>query len=139
MIITQALAGERVPIYGTGTNVRDWLYVEDHCDALALVFESGRNGRTYGIGAGAEVTNLELAGMVLDRVDAATGNPPGTSRELIELVADRPGHDFRYAMDTTRIAGELGWSAATPLDAGLDRTVRWYLEHPAWVAEVGEG
>lgn len=134
--LTRALGGEPVPIYGAGSNVRDWLYVEDHCDALELVFRTGASGATYGIGGESESTNLELIYQVLDIVDEILGNEAGTSTRLIEFVDDRPGHDFRYAMDITRIRQELGWSPQTPLHVGLERTVRWYLENPQWLAAV---
>ncbi len=138
-VITRALADDPVPVYGTGANVRDWLYVGDHCDALALVFERGVTGATYCIGGEAEFSNLDLAGMVLDELDVARGLPVGTSRHLIEFVTDRPGHDFRYAMDISRIRSELGWSPSVDLRHGLARTVRWYLDHPEWLRMVTAG
>ncbi|MCB2224385.1 MAG: dTDP-glucose 4,6-dehydratase [Actinobacteria bacterium] len=136
VVVTRALAGERVPVYGRGENVRDWLYVGDHCDALALVFEEGATGETYCIGGDAEATNLDLVGMVLDAVDGARGAAVGTSRELIEFVTDRPGHDFRYAMDIAKIRAELGWEPSVGLAEGLARTVDWYLSHREWMEEV---
>ena len=136
VVITRALAGEKIPVYGRGENVRDWLFVEDHCDALALVFEKGALGGTYCIGGETEATNLDLVRMLLDRVDAVSGAQPGTSAGLIEFVEDRPGHDYRYAMDISKIRAELGWSPAVSLDDGLGRTVEWYLANSAWMAEV---
>lgn len=135
-VITRALAGEKIPIYGRGDNVRDWLYVEDHCDALALVYEQGADGETYCIGGEAEATNLELVRMLLDLVDSERGVEPGTSAGLIEFVTDRPGHDFRYAMDITRIRTELGWAPSVSLQEGLARTAAWYLRHGEWMATV---
>ena len=136
VVITRALAGERVPVYGKGENVRDWLYVEDHCRALSMVFRDGRSGATYGIGGESETTNLELVTLVLEMLDQELGNPPGTSTALIEYVQDRPGHDFRYAMDITRVKSELGWTPTTGLEEGLKTTVRWYLENPDWISTV---
>ncbi|MBU1226747.1 MAG: dTDP-glucose 4,6-dehydratase [Actinobacteria bacterium] len=136
VVITRALAGEKIPVYGRGENVRDWLFVEDHCDAIGLVFERGTAGETYCIGGETEATNLELVRLLLDLVDAARGADPGTSAELIEFVTDRPGHDFRYAMDITRMRSELGWSPSVSLREGLARTVEWYLDHRDWMADV---
>jgi dTDP-glucose 4,6-dehydratase len=136
VVITKALAGEGVPVYGEGRNVRDWLYVEDHCRALSQVFKSGRSGATYGIGGESETTNLELVTLVLEILDQEQGHPLGTSTALIEYVQDRPGHDFRYAMDITRIKSELGWTPTTGLEEGLKKTVRWYLENSDWVGKV---
>ena len=136
VVITRALSREPVPVYGAGANVRDWLFVEDHCDALGLVFERGAEGATYCIGGEAEVDNLTLVGIVLDELDAAQGITVGTSRELIEFVPDRPGHDFRYAMDISRLRNELGWQPSVDLREGLARTVRWYLDNSQWLDEV---
>lgn len=136
VVITNALAGEPVPVYGEGANVRDWLYVEDHCRALSLVYERGLSGSTYAIGGEAESSNLELVRMVLDCVDEESGKSPGSSAELIQFVGDRPGHDFRYAMDITRIRSELGWSPTVSLQDGIRITVRWYLENLEWVQSV---
>lgn len=137
MAIIRILAGEKVPIYGRGDNVRDWLYVEDHCDALGLVLEEGRTGETYCIAGGSEIANLELVRLLLGLLDEARGVAEGTSEGLIESVEDRPGHDFRYSLDVSRIRGELGWAPKVPLAAGLERTVDWYLANPDWLVEVG--
>ncbi len=139
VVITRALAGEPVPIYGLGGNVRDWLYVEDHCNAIRVVFEKGRVGRTYGVGGESEVSNLDLVREVLDALDRERGDEPGASQRLIEFVEDRPGHDFRYAMDLTRIREELQWKPSVSLVDGIARTVRWYLAHQAWSEEVQAG
>jgi dTDP-glucose 4,6-dehydratase len=136
VVISRAMAGDKIPVYGKGDNVRDWLYVEDHCDALGLVFEKGEVGETYCIGGEEEATNLELVRLLLDRVDLATNREPGTSAELIEFVEDRPGHDFRYAMDIGKMRSELGWSPSVSIQDGLARTVEWYLANTEWMAEV---
>ena len=134
--IVKALAGEPVPIYGRGGNIRDWVYVEDHCRALVLAFRNGTSRSTYGIGGESESTNLDLVHQVLETLDAETGNPAGTSAGLIEFVDDRPGHDFRYAMDIGRMRGDLGWSPTTGLTEGLRTTVRWYLDNLDWLKAV---
>ncbi len=127
LMITRALAGQRLPVYGTGRNVRDWIYVEDHCGALRAVLARGRIGERYLIGARSERRNLDVVHAICDLLDEL--RPRADSyRELIEHVTDRPGHDFRYAIDPTSIEGELGWRPTTSFTDGLARTVRWYLE-----------
>ena len=128
--------GQPIPVYGDGRNVRDWLYVEDHCEAIYTVFRRGAKGETYCIGGESELTNLELVGQVCDIYDELNGRPTGTSRELIEFVSDRPGHDFRYAMDITKIRSELGWIPSVDAVNGLTRTVAWYRENQDWVDAV---
>jgi len=136
VVITRALAGESIPVYGRGDNIRDWLYVEDHCDALGSVFERGADGETYCIGGEREVSNLDLVHLLLDEVDTARGVESGTAAELIEFVEDRPGHDFRYAMDISRIRTDLGWRPSVSLRDGMALTVEWYLSHQEWMAQV---
>lgn len=132
VMILNALAGTPMPVYGTGHNVRDWIYVDDHCSALVAVLAKGLPGRSYNIGGGCELTNLELVQSICDLV-AGEANLSRSPRRLIEFVSDRPGHDFRYAIDCSRIHAELGWSPCVPFGDGLRRTVRWYLEHREWV------
>ena len=139
VVISRALAGEPVPVYGRGENVRDWLYVDDHCAALAEVFARGRRGATYCIGGEAEVKNIDLVGALCDEVDRARGDEPGRSRALIRFVEDRPGHDLRYAMDISLIRAELGWSPSVSLAEGLRRTVAWYLAHQDWTERARRG
>jgi dTDP-glucose 4,6-dehydratase len=131
LMIIKALAGEPLPVYGDGSNVRDWLYVEDHADALLTVLQRGETGRSYNIGGNSERTNLELVTALCAVLDELrpTGKPHA---RLISFVKDRPGHDARYAIDASRIAGELGWEPSVSLDEGLRRTVRWYLKHENW-------
>jgi dTDP-glucose 4,6-dehydratase len=136
LVIVRALRGETVPIYGRGENVRDWLFVEDHCEAIELILYRGETGRTYVVGGDAEIPNMALVHMLLDILDESTGRVPGTSRELIRHVKDRAGHDFRYAMDTSRIREELGWMPGHELEVGLRKTVEWYLSHPEWLEAV---
>ena len=143
VVVLAALEGRPIPIYGKGSNVRDWLHVDDHAEALLLVLARGRRGETYCIGGEAELSNLDLVRRlcaVMDRL-----RPAGAPHDqLITFVADRPGHDTRYAIDISRIRGELGWSPARSLDEGLEATVRWYLDSEAWWAPLrksgaGEG
>ncbi len=139
LVIVRALTGGVVPVYGKGENVRDWLYVVDHCEALLRVFESGKNGETYCIGGRAEMSNLELVEKLLDEVDRQEQRRIGTGRELIEFVTDRPGHDFRYAMDISKIENELGWTPKVSFEDGLERTVRWYRDNEPWREHIMSG
>lgn len=135
LMIHKGLAGEPLPVYGDGGNVRDWLYVLDHCEAIRRVLESGRPGRIYNIGGDSERTNLELVKTLCALLDER--RPDGAPRErLIEFVADRPGHDRRYAIDASRMREELGWRPAVDLETGLARTVDWYLENTDWCERV---
>lgn len=126
--ITRMARKQPVPIYGTGQNIRNWLYVEDHCAALELVLDKGIPGEAYGISGDAEYSNLDLLALLANRVDLAMGRLPGTSSALFKFVPDRPGHDHRYALSSTRIRDDLGWGAATPLLDGMDRTIVWCLK-----------
>ena len=131
VVILNALAGRPIPVYGAGANVRDWLYVEDHAAALLCVLERGRVGRSYNIGGGNEATNLDLVRRICAILDRL--RPEGAPHaDLVAFVADRPGHDLRYAIDPARIRDELGWRPSVTLDEGLERTVRWYLDNEAW-------
>ncbi|WP_204115922.1 dTDP-glucose 4,6-dehydratase [Shimia biformata] len=131
VVILNALAGKPIPVYGQGQNVRDWLYVEDHAEALLLVLEKGVVGRSYNIGGENEATNIDLVHKLCAILDGMRPqNRPYSS--LISFVADRPGHDLRYAIDPTRIRSELGWRPSVTLDEGLRRTVRWYLDNEDW-------
>lgn len=132
VIILNALAGKPLPIYGDGSNVRDWLYVEDHADALLLVVQKGAVGRSYNIGGENERSNLELVQTLCAILDEVRPKASGSYADQITFVADRPGHDARYAIDPTRIREELGWSPSVTVEDGLRRTVQWYLENEAW-------
>ncbi len=137
LIISNAVAGRELPVYGAGANVRDWLHVEDHCRALELVVRNGAPGRTYNIGGSNERTNLEVVHAICDLVDELRPLPAaGSRRELIRFVADRPGHDLRYAIDASRIRSELGWKASYDFTTGLRATVEWYLDNAAWCEAV---
>lgn len=130
-VVLNALQGKPIPVYGNGTNVRDWLYVEDHAEALLAVLEGGAPGRSYNIGGNREVSNIELVRAICSILDDLRPID-GSYADLISFVTDRPGHDFRYAIDASRIASELGWQPATSLEDGLRRTVEWYLGNDSW-------
>ncbi|MBL8484151.1 MAG: dTDP-glucose 4,6-dehydratase [Rhodocyclaceae bacterium] len=140
LIIHNALAGRALPIYGDGKNVRDWLFVTDHCRAIARVLAAGRVGETYNVGGNNEMQNIEVVHTICDILDAERPRADGESyRSQITFVKDRPGHDRRYAIDAGKIADELGWKPVETFVTGILSTVRWYLEHPAWVENVTSG
>ncbi len=128
-----------LPVYGKGENVRDWLYVEDHAQAIDLIFHKGKIADTYNIGGFNEWRNIDLIRVIIDTVDRLLGNPPGTSLDLITFVTDRPGHDLRYAIDSTKLKNELGWEPSLQFEEGIERTVRWYLHNTAWLENVTSG
>jgi dTDP-glucose 4,6-dehydratase len=131
LFITNALADQPLPLYGDGRNVRDWIHVADHCRALDVVVRRGRAGEVYNVGGGNERENVAIAELILGRL----GKPPG----LVRHVADRPGHDRRYAIDADKITRELGWRPQEPFDAGIAATIRWYQDHRAWWEAVKSG
>jgi dTDP-glucose 4,6-dehydratase len=140
LMILNALEGKPLPVYGDGKNVRDWLHVDDHCAAIRRVLADGRVGETYAIGGRSERANLDVVHAICDAVDRLRpGLPHAPCRSLITYVKDRPGHDRRYAIDTSKIAAELGWQPAHDFESGLEGTVRWYLENPGWVERVTSG
>lgn len=132
VIILNALAEKSLPIYGDGSNIRDWLFVDDHADALLLVLQEGEIGRTYNIGGNNELTNLQLVKTLCGILDRLRPRANGQYEDLIEFVTDRPGHDARYAIDASRIKDELGWEPSVTVEQGLEQTVRWYLESEDW-------
>jgi len=137
LIIANAVANRPLPVYGDGSNIRDWLYVEDHCRAIDLIVRRGRDGRTYNIGGHNEKTNLEVVHAICDLVDELVPRDDGSSRrDLVGFVTDRPGHDQRYAIDASRIETELGWTPDHDFDGGLRATVEWYLANQGWCDEV---
>ncbi len=140
LIIARALAGEPLPIYGDGRNVRDWLYVGDHCAAIRVVLERGRVGETYNVGGDAERENISVVGTICELLDARRPRRDGAPRfSQVTHVADRPGHDRRYAIDASKLQGELGWQPAHSFERGMAETVDWYLDHQDWVARVLDG
>ena len=136
VVIQSVLARRSVPVYGDGMNVRDWLYVRDHAEALWCVLTRGRDGETYNIGGHNEWANLRIVELICDLIDEMAPQLGGGSRRLISFVKDRPGHDRRYAIDAGKIQRELGWVPAHRFEQGIRETVRWYLDHQAWVAQV---
>ena len=130
-MITRALADEPLPVYGKGENIRDWLYVEDHCSAIDLIIHNGREGEVYNIGGHNERTNLDVVKTILKTL--------GKPESLITFVADRPGHDMRYAIDPTKIHRELGWLPKTRFEDGIRLTVNWYLENRPWWENIING
>jgi dTDP-glucose 4,6-dehydratase len=140
LIIIRALRGERLPVYGRGENVRDWLHVEDHAEALTMVLRKGRPGESYNVGGDSERRNIDVVRGICRLLDEML--PTSTSRpheKLIEFVADRPGHDVRYAIDAGKIKAELGWRPRRDFDAGLRQTVRWYLDNRDWWERITSG
>lgn len=139
LMIVNALAGKPLPVYGDGLNVRDWLYVTDHCSAIRAVLARGRPGETYNIGGWNEKANVEIVRTVCALLDELRPDPAGPHARLITFVKDRPGHDRRYAIDARKIERELGWRPAETFETGIRKTVRWYLEHADWVTRVQSG
>ena len=131
LMIANALNDKKLPVYGKGENVRDWLYVEDHCHAIDLIIRNGRVGEVYNIGGHNERTNLQVVKTVIKEL--------GKSEDLIQYVTDRAGHDMRYAIDPTKIKNELGWEPETPFDEGIKRTIKWYLDNKAWWENIISG
>jgi len=139
LVIHNALNGKDLPIYGNGSNIRDWLYVEDHCSAIRRVLEAGKVGETYNIGGWNEKTNLEVVHTLCDILDQEQPKESGSYRDQIPFVQDRPGHDQRYAIDATKVERELGWKPAETFETGIKKTVQWYLNHQEWVDNVTSG
>jgi dTDP-glucose 4,6-dehydratase len=135
-MIIKGLAGEPMPVYGDGNNVRDWLYVEDHAKALSLVLERGAIGETYNVGGRNERTNLHVVETICDLLDRITPAADGPRRRLIDFVTDRPGHDRRYAIDASKLERELGWRAEENFESGIEKTVRWYVEQRTWWQDI---
>ncbi len=141
LMILNAIEGKPLPVYGDGRNVRDWLYVRDHCTAIWTVMQHGTSGRTYCVGGRSERANIDVVHGVCDWVDQLAGPLPNGAarRQLVTFVKDRPGHDRRYAIDCTRLETELGWRAAETFESGLRRTVQWYLDNRSWTDAVRSG
>jgi dTDP-glucose 4,6-dehydratase len=139
LMIVNALAGKPLPVYGDGMQVRDWLYVGDHCSAIRSVLAKGRVGETYNIGGWNEKPNIEIVKTICALLDELRPDPAGPYARLITYVKDRPGHDRRYAIDARKIERELGWRPAETFETGIRRTVQWYLDHPDWVSTVQSG
>lgn len=137
LMIVNALAGKPLPVYGDGQQIRDWLYVIDHCDAICRVLEAGRIGEVYNIGGWNEKPNIEIIQKICDLLHESY--PESSFQQLITYVTDRPGHDRRYAIDASKIERELNWKPAETFDSGIRKTIQWYLQHPSWIADVQTG
>lgn len=137
LMILNAVDGKPLPIYGDGAQIRDWLYVEDHCEAIWQVLRQGQAGQTYNIGAGSQPTNLEVVQHLCGALDEILPDSPSVPHSsLVRFVPDRPGHDRRYALDITKITSQLSWQPKQTLGSGLHKTIQWYLDHPDWVAAI---
>ncbi len=154
LMILNALERSTLPVYGDGLNVRDWLYVNDHCRAIWLIMKNGVRGETYNIGGRCEMPNIEVVRMICDLADEIKSEPfrsgvqgspatvqvnPALRRDLITFVKDRPGHDLRYAIDCSKIENDLGWHPEESFETGLRKTIQWYIDHPGWVSRVKSG
>jgi len=139
LFISNIRKGKALPVYGTGENVRDWLWVKDHCTAIDTIFHRGRTGETYAIGGKNEWQNIKLIRLLCQIMDKKLGNPPGTAEELITFVTDRAGHDMRYAIDSSKLEKELGWEPSVTFEEGLEMTVDWYLANEAWAEQILSG
>jgi len=139
LMIHNIQKGLPLPVYGEGTNIRDWLYVEDHAEAIDLIYHKGRSGETYNIGGGTELKNIDLVRTICKLMDEKTGRLLGSAEELIRFVKDRAGHDHRYAIDFSKLQNELGWAPATDFKTGLSKTIDWYLANEEWVNHVTDG
>lgn len=140
LVILNALAGKPLPVYGDGSNVRDWLFVEEHCSAIRTVLQRGRVGETYNIGGNSERKNIDVVQSICDLVDEFRPDPAvGSRRKLITFVADRPGHDRRYAINASKLKNELGWQPAARFEDGLRKTVQWYLHNSDWIEGIRTG
>ena len=139
-MILNALEGKPLPVYGDGLNIRDWLYVRDHCEAICQVLEKGRLGETYNVGGINEIRNIDVVTTICRKLDELRPRADGTPYEsLITYVKDRPGHDRRYAIDPSKIQREIGWQPAETFASGIDKTVRWFLTHTDWIDTVRSG
>lgn len=131
--------GKPLPLYGSGNNVRDWLYVEDHAQAIELIFREGKAGETYNIGGHNEWKNIDLVRLLCDTMDKKLNRPAGTSRQLITFIRDRAGHDYRYAIDAGKVEKELGWVPSLKFEEGIEKTIDWYMNHEDWLKNVMDG
>ena len=139
LIIKNILAGQKLPVYGKGDNVRDWLYVVDHARAIDMIFHNGKIADTYNIGGFNEWKNIDIIKVIIKTVDRLLGNPEGYSLDLITYVTDRKGHDLRYAIDSTKLKNELGWEPSLQFEEGIEKTVRWYLDNQEWIDNITSG
>ncbi|MCP4106997.1 MAG: dTDP-glucose 4,6-dehydratase [Desulfobacteraceae bacterium] len=138
LMVLNALEGKSLPVYGSGMNVRDWLYVKDHCSAVWTIMKKGKRGETYNIGGNCEMFNIDVVKMICDLMDEMV---PGTGsrRDLIDFIKDRPGHDLRYAIDSDKLQKELGWDPAESFETGMKKTIQWYIDNKEWISRVKSG
>ena len=139
LMILNALDGKPLPVYGDGLNIRDWLFVRDHCEAICQVLEKGRLGETYNVGGKNEIKNIDVVTTICRKLDALRPKASGRYEDQITYVTDRPGHDRRYAIDPTKIEREIGWKPAESFESGIDKTVRWFLDNTEWIDTVRSG
>jgi dTDP-glucose 4,6-dehydratase len=139
LMINNIVHGKELPVYGAGSNVRDWLWVEDHAAAIDAIFHNGRLGESYNVGGLNEWTNLDLVHRLCDLMDVKLDRAEGSSRGLIRFVKDRAGHDMRYAIDASKLEEEIGWKPSITFEEGLSKTIDWYLNNPDWIAHVTSG
>ena len=139
LFINNIIENKPLPVYGTGQNVRDWLFVEDHVKAIDIIFHKGKIGETYNIGGFNEWKNIDLIKVIIKTVDRLLGRDKGTSLRLISYVKDRAGHDFRYAIDSTKLKNELGWEPSLQFEEGIEKTVKWYIENKSWLNNILTG
>ena len=140
LVILNAIDGKPLPVYGQGLNVRDWLYVTDHCRALWQIMQDGAAGSTYAIGGRCEMTNIDTVKLICGLLDRMLPDAPHRPHSnLIAYVADRPGHDLRYAIDSSRIEQVFGWTPTESFESGLEKTIQWYLDNPAWITRIKSG
>jgi dTDP-glucose 4,6-dehydratase len=139
LTILNALEGKSLPVYGDGSNVRDWLFVDDHASALVDIMSRGKSGESYNVGGDAERTNLEVVHAICDTLDKIMPDSKGARRRLIQFVTDRPGHDFRYAIDHRKLTADLGWTPTVTFETGIAATIQWYLENEAWWGPIRSG
>ena len=139
-MVLNALDRKPLPVYGDGKNVRDWLYVKDHCKAVWAIMKKGRRGQTYNIGGNCEMYNIDVVNKLCDMLDAIKPGVAGKpGRDLITFVKDRPGHDLRYAMDFSKLENELGWKPDESFETGIEKTIKWYIDNKGWVERVRSG
>ena len=139
LFINNIINNKSLPVYGDGENIRDWLYVEDHVKAIDMVFHNGKVGETYNIGGFNEWKNIDLINLIIKHTDKLLGRPDGKSKKLITYVKDRPGHDLRYAIDSTKIKNELNWEPSLQFEEGIQKTIKWYLKNKSWVDNINRG
>lgn len=139
LFINNIIHRKPLPVYGSGTNIRDWLHVDDHVRAIDLIFHNGIKSATYNIGSNNEKRNIDLINLLVKKTDNLLGRPRGSSQELIQFVGDRAGHDHRYAIDSSKISEELGWAPITDFESGLEKTIQWYIDNQEWLEKIKSG